>query len=119
MKVVKSIFAVLITIVFVIAFDRLSQDLFINLSLTSNPSKSSRNLQSVEFSKDFSFGSASSAFQIEGAWNEDGKSASMWDVYTHQHPELVHDGSFADVGPNSYHFYGDDIKAVKSVGVNF
>lgn len=119
MKVIKSIFAVFLTFVFVVAFDRLTQELFTNLSLNSVPSPTTKNPQSVEFPKDFSFGSASSAFQTEGAWNEDGKSASMWDVYTHQHPELVFDGSSADVGPNSYHFYGDDIEAVKSVGVSF
>ncbi|MCB4338607.1 Aryl-phospho-beta-D-glucosidase BglC [Bacillus subtilis] len=34
------------------------------------------------FPKHFLWGSASAAYQIEGAWNEDGKGPSVWDVFT-------------------------------------
>ena len=33
------------------------------------------------FPQDFLWGSASAAYQVEGAWNEDGKGASVWDGY--------------------------------------
>ena len=52
-----------------------------------------------------------------GAWNEDGKGMNIWDTLTHNHPELIADHLTADVGPDSYHFYKDDIEALKQVGV--
>lgn len=70
------------------------------------------------FPDDFLFGTASSAYQIEGAWNTDGKGPSVWDEFTHTHPERIKDGQNCDVGPNSYKFYLDDIAAVKNLKVN-
>ena len=34
----------------------------------------------MEFPKDFLWGAASAAAQVEGAWNEDGRGPSIWDV---------------------------------------
>lgn len=70
------------------------------------------------FPKDFSFGAATAAYQIEGGWKDDGKGPSIWDTLTHNHPELIADHTTADVGPDSYHFYKSDVKALKQVGVN-
>lgn len=72
----------------------------------------------LTFPPEFKFGVSTSAYQIEGAWNEDGKSPSVWDTFTHQHPELIADGTNNDVGPDSYHLYNDDIDAMNLVGVN-
>lgn len=73
--------------------------------------------ESKYFPDDFLFGVASSAYQIEGAWNVDGKGPSVWDEFTHQHPEKIKDGQNCDVGANSYEFYLDDIAAVKNLKV--
>lgn len=69
------------------------------------------------FPDEFLFGAATAAFQIEGAWNEDGKGPSIWDQMTHDHPEKIVDRSNADVGPDSYHLYEEDIRALKETGV--
>lgn len=73
--------------------------------------------QSFDFPDDFKFGAASAAYQIEGAWDEDGKSPSIWDTFTHNHPELIHNGSTGDVSADSYHLHMKDIDALKRIGV--
>jgi len=72
-----------------------------------------------KFPKNFEFGGATAAFQIEGAWDTDGKGPSIWDTAIQQNPGLIIDGSNATVAADSYNFYEDDIKAVKSVGMDF
>lgn len=64
------------------------------------------------------FGVSTAAYQVEGAWNLDGKGPSIWDDFTHNHPNKIVDHQNADVGPNSYEFYENDIKAIKSIGVS-
>lgn len=46
-----------------------------------------------------------------------GKGPSIWDEFTHQHPEKIKNRSNADVAANSYEFYMDDIEAVKNLNV--
>lgn len=73
----------------------------------------------LEFPVTFRFGSASSAYQIEGAWNIDGKGESIWDHLTHTRPDLIADGQNADVAANSYYQYEDDIKALLATGADY
>ena len=79
---------------------------------------SGENETNFTFAKTFKFGSASAAYQVEGAWDLDGKTPSIWDTMTHDRPELIADHSTGDIGPDSYHFYKEDVKALKSVGVS-
>lgn len=69
------------------------------------------------FPDDFLFGVSTSAFQVEGAWNIDGKGPSIWDEYIHSYPEKVVGGGNGDDGPESYKYYLDDIAAVKHLNV--
>lgn len=55
------------------------------------------------FPDEFLFGVSTAAFQIEGAWNVDGKGPSIWDDFTHTYPDKIVDHQNADIGPNSYH----------------
>ncbi|XP_023310397.1 myrosinase 1 isoform X2 [Anoplophora glabripennis] len=75
-------------------------------------------ISNLPFPNSFLFGAASSAYQIEGAWNESGKGPSRWDYLVHNRP-VVNDGSTGDVAADSYHRYKDDIAALKELGVSF
>ncbi|MDX2226986.1 MAG: family 1 glycosylhydrolase, partial [Verrucomicrobiae bacterium] len=64
------------------------------------------------FSKNFLWGTATASHQVEGAWNEDGKGPSLWDVYGHT-PGKIKDGSNADVACDQYHLYAQDVALMK------
>uniref|UniRef100_A0A0A0LXF8 Beta-glucosidase n=1 Tax=Cucumis sativus TaxID=3659 RepID=A0A0A0LXF8_CUCSA len=68
------------------------------------------------FPPGFVFGSASSAYQYEGAAFEYGRTPSIWDTYTHLHPERIDDGSNADVTVDQYHRYPVDVEIIKKIG---
>jgi len=67
------------------------------------------------FPKGFYWGAATSAYQIEGAWNEDGKGASVWDTYTHQ-PGNIKNNDNGDVANDHYHRYKEDVALLKDIG---
>ncbi|KAL6341650.1 hypothetical protein AAG906_032771 [Vitis piasezkii] len=60
-------------------------------------------------SQRFHFGTASSAYQYEGAAYEYGRGPSIWDTYTHKYPEKVKDRSNGDVAVDAYHRYKEGI----------
>nr|AYK02731.1 beta-glucosidase 1 [Lamium galeobdolon] len=70
------------------------------------------------FPADFVFGAASSAFQVEGAFKENGKGPSMWDNFTHMCPEKIKDHSNGDIAIDSYHLYKEDVKIARDLGLD-
>jgi beta-glucosidase len=68
-----------------------------------------------EFPKGFLWGTATSAYQIEGAWNEDGKGPSIWDTYAHTQGK-IRDGTTGDVANDHYHRYKEDVALMKDLG---
>ncbi|KAJ1389836.1 Glycosyl hydrolases family 1, N-terminal conserved site [Sesbania bispinosa] len=69
------------------------------------------------FPKGFVFGTASSAFQYEGAVKEDGRGPSVWDTFSHSPGKIV-DRSNADVAVDQYHRYEEDIQLMKDMGMD-
>ncbi|XP_028132062.1 myrosinase 1-like isoform X2 [Diabrotica virgifera virgifera] len=78
----------------------------------------SAKLPMYDFPKKFSFGVATSAFQIEGGWNASGKGVSIWDHLVHDTNEIIVDGSNADVACDSYNKVDYDILLLKALGVS-
>ncbi|KAF3330105.1 beta-glucosidase 12-like protein [Carex littledalei] len=70
------------------------------------------------FPPGFVFGTAASAYQYEGAAREGGKGPSIWDTFTHLHPDKIADGSNGDVADDFYHRYKEDIKTLKKMGMD-
>ncbi len=64
----------------------------------------------------FHWGVATSSYQIEGAVNEDGRGASIWDTYAHTIGKIKN-GDTGDVADDHYHRYADDVKLMQSIGV--
>ena len=61
----------------------------------------------LSFPKDFRWGCATAAYQIEGAVHEDGRGATNWDVFSHT-PGRDANGDTGDVADDIYHLYKDD-----------
>ena len=70
----------------------------------------------TSFPDDFIFGVSASAYQIEGAWNEDGKGESIWDRFVRE-PGRILDGDTGDVACNHYHRYPEDVALLAEAGI--
>lgn len=69
------------------------------------------------FSKEFIFGSATSAYQSEGAFQEDGRGLSIWDTFS-RIPGKVVNMENGDMACDHYHLYEQDIEVLKTLGVD-
>ncbi|WP_298262029.1 GH1 family beta-glucosidase [Bradyrhizobium sp.] len=67
------------------------------------------------FPHNFRWGTATSAYQIEGAVNEDGRGASIWDRFVRLNDKII-DQSTADVANDHYHRYKEDVQLIKKLG---
>ena len=68
------------------------------------------------FPKDFLWGSASAAYQVEGAWNEDGKGPSIWDEFV-KVPGTTFKNTNGDVAVDHYHRVEEDIRLMAEMGL--
>src|SRR5215831_10719681 len=79
---------------------------------------SARSGAARQFPKGFYWGLGTSSYQIEGAWNEDGKGESIWDRYAHT-PGNINNNDTGDVANDHYHRYKEDVALMKrDLGVN-
>ena len=72
---------------------------------------------STVFPAGFYWGTATAAYQIEGAWNEDGKGESIWDRFAHT-PGKIANADTGDVACDHYHRYRDDIALMRALSLN-
>ena len=71
----------------------------------------------MSFPEDFVWGVSTASYQIEGAWDQDGKGRSIWDTFSHT-PGKIKEGHTGDEACDHYHRYGEDIDLMKALGVN-
>jgi beta-glucosidase len=68
------------------------------------------------FPPGFTWGAATSSYQVEGGWQEDGKGESIWDRFAHT-PGRIADGSTGDVACDQLHRYPEDIALLRELGL--
>jgi beta-glucosidase len=71
---------------------------------------------SLSYPAGFVWGCSTSAYQIEGAVDEDGRAPSIWDIFAH-HSGKTYKGQTGDVADDSYHRYREDIALLRNLGV--
>ncbi len=70
----------------------------------------------MSFPKNFIWGTASASYQIEGAYQEDGKGPSIWDIFSHT-PGKTTDGDTGDIACDAYHRYEEDLDLMQQHGI--
>ncbi len=80
-----------------------------------SPSRSSER-ELLRFPKGFTWGAATASYQIEGAWEKDGKGESIWDRFAHT-PGKILDGSSGDVACDHYHLWPQDVDLMQSLNL--
>ncbi|GKV15795.1 hypothetical protein SLEP1_g26546 [Rubroshorea leprosula] len=90
---------------------------FLVLFLLSRLFINSESVSRADFPQGFIFGTASSAYQYEGAVHEGNKGASIWDTFTKQ-PGRILDLSNADTAVDQYHRFETDIDLMKDLGMD-
>ncbi|WP_081982299.1 glycoside hydrolase family 1 protein [Streptacidiphilus albus] len=70
----------------------------------------------LRFPTDFLWGAATAAYQIEGAVTEGGRTASIWDTYSHT-PGRIRNGDTGDTAADHYHRFREDIALMSDLGL--
>ena len=70
----------------------------------------------LAFPEGFLWGVSTSAYQIEGAVDEDGRSPSIWDTFSHR-PGTTRHGDTGDIACDHYHRLETDVELMASLGV--
>jgi len=85
-------------------------------ALAAPAARVQENLEPGTFPKDFWWGCATAAYQVEGATNEDGRAPSIWDTFSRE-PGRTENGDTGDVASDQYHRYEEDAKLMAGLGV--
>jgi beta-glucosidase len=82
----------------------------IPLSIAANAAA----VQPISFPKNFWWGTATASYQVEGAWNEDGKGETVWDRFSHTRGKTKN-GDTGDVACDHYHRYREDARIMQAM----
>jgi beta-glucosidase len=96
-------------------FARIAGSLALGISARSAQANTSQVANPLRFPRGFLWGTATSAYQIEGAVKEDQRGPSIWDTYAHT-SGTIQDGSHGDQANDHYHLYKDDVQLMKALG---
>lgn len=66
----------------------------------------------MKFQDNFLWGTASAAYQVEGAYQDDGKGLNVWDAYTQEDGHVAHSEN-GNIACDHYHHFKDDVKMMK------
>ncbi|XP_030635933.1 cytosolic beta-glucosidase [Chanos chanos] len=77
----------------------------------------SHTVDEIVFPSHFAWGASTAAYQIEGAWNADGKGSSIWDTFCHAKGKIFEDQN-GDVACDSYHLWEEDLKCIQQLGLS-
>ena len=81
-------------------------------------SSSSAARETVSFPESFAFGTATAAYQIEGAWQEGGRGLSIWDAFSHT-PGKIRTGETGDVAADHYHRWRSDVQLMAQMRLRY
>jgi beta-glucosidase len=96
---------------------KLNRDVTFPYAWIEPDSKRSGPLLRYPFPQDFLWGTATSAYQIEGAWDADGRSESIWDRFAHT-PGKILTGETGDVACDHYHRWREDVELMRVLGLS-
>jgi beta-glucosidase len=68
------------------------------------------------FPQGFLWGTATAAYQVEGAVHADGRGPSVWDTFSHT-PGKTYENETADISDDDFHLYKEDVALMKDLGV--
>ena len=74
-------------------------------------------MKKIEFPRGFLWGAATSSYQIEGAWDADGKGESVWDEISHN-TKFIKTQETGDIACDHYNRYKEDVQIMKNLGLN-
>jgi beta-glucosidase len=86
-------------------------------AFSSAPARQVAASSETPFPKNFFWGTATASYQIEGAWNEDGKGESVWDRFAHA-PGRIKNRDTGDTACDSFHRWKEDIALMRAMNLN-
>jgi beta-glucosidase len=73
-------------------------------------------LSKQQFGEDFKWGVSTAAYQVEGAWDTDGKGRSIWDIFANTKGK-IRQGQHGNVACDFYHRYAHDISLMSHMNI--